>query len=52
MEMEGNEWKIEFNWIKAHEGKEGNELADLLAKEASNNSNIKECYKRILKSTI
>ena len=31
MEMERNEWKIEFSWIKAHAGKEGNELADLLA---------------------
>jgi len=52
MEMERNEWKIEFSWIKAHAGKEGNELADLLAKEASNNSNIKECYNRIPKSKI
>jgi len=52
MEMERNEWKIEFSWIKAHAGKEGNELADLLTKEASNNSNIKECYNRIPKSTI
>ena len=51
MEIERNEWKIEFSWIKAHTGKKGNELADLLAKEASNNNNIKECYNRILKST-
>jgi ribonuclease HI len=35
MEMERNEWKIEFSWIKAHAGTEGNELADRLAKEAS-----------------
>ena len=35
MEMVRNEWKIEFSWVKAHAGKEGNELADRLAKEAS-----------------
>jgi len=40
MEMERKEWKIEFSWIKAHAGKEGNKLADRLAKEASISSNI------------
>ena len=52
MEMERNEWKIDFSWIKAHAGKEGNELADRLAKEASTSSNIEECYNKIPKSTI
>ena len=51
MEMEINEWKIEFSGIKAHAGKEGNELVDLLARKASISSNI-ESYKRIHKSTI
>ena len=51
MEMEINEWKIEFSGIKAHAGKEGNELVDPLARKASISSNI-ESYKRIHKSTI
>ena len=52
MEMEINEWKIKFSWIKVHAGKEGNELADLLARKASISSNIEESYKKIPKSTI
>jgi len=42
-------WKIEFNWIKAHAG---NELADELAKEAATNRDIKKCYDRIPKSAV
>ena len=42
MEMEINEWKNEFGWIKAHAVEEGNELADLLARKASISSNIEE----------
>jgi ribonuclease HI len=49
--MEKQNWKIEFNWIKAHAGHHGNELADQLAKEAATNSDINECYKKIPKST-
>jgi hypothetical protein len=51
-EMEKQNWKIEFNWIKAHAGHHGNELAEQLAKEAATNRDIKECYKRIPKSTV
>jgi ribonuclease HI len=36
--MEKQNWKIEFNWIKAHAGHHGNQLADQIAKEASTNS--------------
>jgi len=50
--MENQNWKIEFNWIKAHAGHHGNELADQTAKEAATNSDINECYKRTPKSTV
>jgi len=49
--MENLDWKIEFYWIKAHAGHQGNELADQTAKEAATNSDT-ECYKRIHKSTV
>jgi len=49
--MENQDWKIEFNWIKAHAGHYGNELADQTAKEAATNSDI-ECYKRIPKNRV
>jgi ribonuclease HI len=48
-EMEKQNWKIEFNWIKTHAGHRGNELADQLAKEAANNRHINECYKKFQK---
>jgi ribonuclease HI len=40
IEMEKQNWKTEFNWIKAHAGHHGNELADQLAKEAATNRDI------------
>ena len=43
IELERQNWKIEFSWIKAHAGHQGNELADELAKEAATNSDIKMC---------
>jgi len=51
-EMEKQNWKIEFNWIKAHAGHRGNKLADQLAKEAANNRDINECHKKIPKSMV
>jgi ribonuclease HI len=52
IELENHDWKIDFTWIKAHAGHEGNETADRLAKEAAGNKNIKESYNRIPKSSI
>ena len=51
-ELEWDEWKVEFSWIKAHVGYRGNELADQLAKEAASNRTIDECYTRIPKSAV
>ena len=50
-ELEREEWKVEFSWIKAHAGYRGNELADRLAKEAASNRTI-ECHTRIPKSAV
>ena len=50
--MENQNWKIKFNWIKAHAGHYGNELADQTAKDAAIKSNINERYTRIPKSTV
>ena len=43
MELERSEIQVLFRWIKAHSGREGNELLDRLAKEASTDPNIEEC---------
>jgi len=43
-------WKIEFKWVKAHAGIYGNEIADRLAKEATQNDHT--TYSRIPKSAI
>ncbi|KAJ4441311.1 hypothetical protein ANN_11165 [Periplaneta americana] len=51
-EAERKNWKIEFNWIKAHAGHEGNELADQLAKEAARSENIQESYSKTPKSAV
>jgi hypothetical protein len=51
-ELEKQNWKIKFNWIKARTGHQENELADQLAKEAATNSDINECYNRIPKSAV
>jgi ribonuclease HI len=38
IELENHKWTVEFNWVKAHAGHQGNELADQLAKEAATSS--------------
>jgi ribonuclease HI len=50
--MEMQNWKIDFNWIKAHAGNHGNEMADQLAKEAATSREINERYKRTPKSAV
>ena len=52
IELEQDEWKEEFSWIKAHVRHSGNELADPLAKEAASSRTIDECYTRIPKSAV
>ena len=52
MEMKMRNWKIKFNWIKAHAGHQRNELADQLAKETAINGDLDDCYKGIAKSTV
>ena len=52
IEMEEQEWLLEFSWIKAHAGHNGNELSDQLAKEAVSSKTIEECYTRIPKSAV
>ena len=51
IELENQNWKIDFHWIKAHAGQHGNELADQLVKEAGA-STENETYKKIPKSTV
>ena len=50
IDLEKENWYLEYTWIKAHAGHEGKELADKLAKEATRDSEI--CYNKIPKSEI
>jgi CRISPR/Cas system-associated endoribonuclease Cas2 len=52
IKLENQNWTIEFKWIKAHAGNQGNELVDQLAKEAASSSDYNECYNRIPKSAV
>jgi hypothetical protein len=50
--MEMQNWKIDFDWTKAHAGRHGKELADQIAKEAATSREINERYKRTPKSAV
>ena len=51
IDLENQNWNIDFHWVKAHAGNHGNELADQLAKEAAA-SIENETYRKIPKSTV
>jgi ribonuclease HI len=51
-EMGRTNWKIQFSWVKAQVGIQGNELADTLAKKVAMNVDIKESYKKVSKSVV
>ena len=49
--LEENEWIVQFTWVKAHDNNPGNELADLLAKEAACDS-LQTTYHKYPKSAV
>jgi ribonuclease HI len=51
-EMGEIKWKIQFCSVKAHDGIQGNEMANTIAKEAATNVDIIECYKKVPKSVV
>jgi ribonuclease HI len=51
IELENQNWKIDFQLVKAHARNHGNELADKFVKEAATSAE-KESYKKIPKSTV
>ena len=50
--LEDQQWTMVFNWVKAHIGIEGNEMADRLAKKASTDNAIELVYNKIPRETI
>jgi hypothetical protein len=47
------DWTIQFGWVKAHTGIEGNEMADKLAKEAAQDAHDQNTvYARIARASV
>jgi len=51
-EMGTTNWTVQFYWVKAHVGIQGNELPDTLAEEAATNADLIESYKKVPKSVV
>ena len=52
VEMGKAKWTIQFCWVRAHVGIQGNELADALPKEAATNADLTESYKKVPKRVV
>jgi len=52
IELENQNWNIDFHWVKAHAGNHGDELADQFAKEAASSTENESYKKKTPKSTV
>jgi len=52
MRLEDQQWTVLFNWVKAHTGINGNEMADRLAKEVATEDKGVLVYDKIPKQTL